>query len=152
MTPTRLRTLVVLAGLTAVSGWLLIDVRTGDLLALPYLAPVTAGVIALFELGLAKVVRDKVRGRSRGRQMHPLQVARALVLAKASSATGALLVGLYGGLWAWFLQHDALRVAAANATVAGLSMGASLVLVVSGLLLERACRTPDRPQDLPDLD
>lgn len=143
MTPTRLRTLLAMAVLTGLFGWFVIDVRTGDLLALPYLAPITAGLIALFELGLAKVVRDKVRGRSRGRSMHPLQVARALVLAKASSATGALLVGLYGGLWVWFLQHDALRVAASNATVAGVSVGASLALVIAALLLERACRTPD---------
>lgn len=143
MTPTRLRALLALAMLTGLFGWFVIDVRTGDLLALPYLAPITAGLIALFELGLAKVVRDKVRGRSRGRSMHPLQVARALVLAKASSTTGALLVGLYGGLWVWFLQHDALRVAASNATVAGVSVGASLALVIAALLLERACRTPD---------
>jgi len=143
VTPTRLRTLLVMAVLTGLFGWFVIDVRTGDLLALPYLAPITAGLIALFELGLAKVVRDKVRGRSRGRAMHPLQVARALVLAKASSVTGALLVGLYGGLWVWFVKHDALRVAASNATVAGVSVGASLALVIAALLLERACRTPD---------
>ena len=147
MTPTRLRTLLALAVMTGVFGWFIIDVRTGDLLALPYLAPITTGLIALFELGLAKVVADKVRGRSTGRPMHPLQVARALVLAKASSTTGALLVGLYGGLLVWFLQHDGLRVASSNATVAGVSVGASLVLVLAALLLERSCRTPNPPQD-----
>lgn len=152
MTPTRLRTLAALAVVTGVLGWFVIDVRTGDLLALPYLAPITTGLIALFELGLAKVVADKVRRRSRGRPMHPLQVARALVLAKASSTTGALLVGLYGGLLVWFLQHDALRVASSNATVAGVSAGASLTLVVAALLLERSCRTPEQPQDVVDLD
>lgn len=148
MTPTRLRSLLAMAVLTGLLGWFVIDVRTGDLLSLPYLAPATAALIALFELGLAKIVRDQVRGRSKGRAMHPLQVARALVLAKASSATGALLAGLYGGLLVWFVQHDGLRVARSNATVAAFSVAACLVLVVAALLLERACRAPQPP----DLD
>ncbi len=142
MTPTRLRVLLALAVLTAGLGWVVINSRTGDLLELPYLAPATAGLIALFELGLAKVVYDRVRGRGRGRQMHALQVARALVLAKASSTTGALLGGLYAGLWLWFFQHDELRVASDNAVVAAVSVGACVVLVVAALLLERACRVP----------
>jgi hypothetical protein len=114
-------------------------------------APAT-GLIALFELGLAKVVRDKIRGRSTHRPMHPLQIARAAVLAKASSATGALLFGLYTGLLLWFLQHSGLRVASANARVAAASAGASLLLVVAALLLERACRTPEPPRANADLD
>jgi hypothetical protein len=141
--PTRLRNLLALAVLTGALGWVVISSRTGDLLALPYLAPATAGLIAVFELGLAKVVHDKVRGRGRGRQMHPLQVARAAVLAKASSTTGALLAGLYVGLWVWFFQHDQLRVAADNAVVAAVSVGACMLLVFAALLLERACRIPD---------
>jgi hypothetical protein len=140
--PTRLPVLLALAVLTGGLGWFVIDSRTGDLLELPYLAPVTAGLIALFELGLAKVVHDKVRGRGRGRQMHPLQIARALVLAKASSTTGALLAGLYAGLWLWFFQHDELRVAADNAVTAAVSVGACALLVVGALLLERSCRVP----------
>jgi hypothetical protein len=150
--PTRLRHLLAMAVLTGLLGWFVIDTRTGDLLSLPYLAPITAGLIALFELGLAKVVRDKVHGRSRGRQMHPLQVARALVLAKASSATGALLAGLYAGLLVWFLQHNGLRVAASNATVAAVSVGACLLLVLAALLLERACRAPAAPDEPAHLD
>jgi hypothetical protein len=144
VTPTRLRSLLAMTAMTGLLGWFVIDMRTGDLLSLPYLAPVTATLIALFELGLARVVRDQVRGRSKGRAMHPLQVARALVLAKASSATGALLTGLYGGLLVWFV-HDGLRVARSNATVAAFSVAACLVLVVAALLLERACRTPEPP-------
>jgi hypothetical protein len=145
VTPTRLRTLVALAVLTGLLGYLAIEVRTGDLLELPWLAPAVAGLMAVFELVLAKVVGDKLRGRSRSKPMHPLQVARAAVLAKASSTTGALLAGLYGGLWTWFLQHGELRLAADNAVVALTSVGASVLLVVAGLLLERVCRTPDLP-------
>lgn len=142
MTATRYRTLLALAVLTGVLGWLFIDLRTGGLLSLPYLAPLTAGLIAVFELGLTKVVRDKVRRASTGRQLHPLQIARAVVLARASSATGALLAGLYAGLGLWFFQHNQLRVASDNVVVAIVSVAASALLIVAALLLEHACRTP----------
>lgn len=148
MTATRLRTLIALALVTGLLGWLAIDLRTGDLLALPVFAPATAGLIAVFELILAKVVGDKIRGRGRGRgrrQMHPLQIARAAVLAKASSTAGALLTGLYAGLWLWFFQHGELRVASDNGVVAAISVAASVLLVIAAMLLERACRTPPAP-------
>ena len=143
MRPTRLVHLLGLALLTGVVGWLLADQAYGSLVALPTYAPVTAGLIALFELGLARVVSQKVRGRSTGKPMHPLQVARAAVLAKASSVTGALLGGLYGGFFVWtFRERDRLAAAEHDALVAGVSVGASLLLVVAALLLERSCRTP----------
>ena len=143
MTATRLRTLLLLALVTGVLGWALAAAAYGSLAALSAYAPVTAVLIALFEAGLARTVTLRVRGRAPGRQLHPLQVARALVLAKASSAGGALLAGLYGGLFVWtFGRRDLLAAAAADSTVAGLSAGACLLLVVAALLLERSCRTP----------
>ena len=145
MTPTRVRTLLLAALVTGLLGYLLAAVAYGRLVDLPAYAPVTAGVIAAFELGLAKVVRDKVTGRSTHRPMHPLQVARAVALAKASSAAGALLLGLYAGLLAWTYPRRAqLAAAGADTGVAALSAGACLVLVVAALLLERSCRTPSR--------
>lgn len=143
MTATRLRTLLLLALVTGVLGWALAAAAYGSLAALPAYAPVTAVLIALFEAGLARTVSLRVRGRAPGRQLHPLQVARALVLAKASSAGGALLAGLYGGLFVWtFGRRDLLAAAAADSTVAGLSAGACLLLAGAALLLERSCRTP----------
>jgi hypothetical protein len=147
VTPTRIRVLVALAAALGVLGWLLADRAYGDLATLPTYAPLTALLIALFELGLARVVSQKVRGRSTGRPMHPLQVARAAVLAKASSVAGALLLGLYGGFFTWtYGQRSTLAAADHDALVAGLSAGASLLLVVSALLLERSCRTPAPPE------
>lgn len=143
MTPTRLRTLLLLALVTGVLAWGLAAVAYGSLATLPGYAPVTAGLIALFEGGLARTVSLRVRGRAPGRQLHPLQVARALVLAKASSTGGALLAGLYAGLFVWtFGQRDRLAAAASDSVVAGLSAVACLVLVIAALLLERSCRTP----------
>jgi hypothetical protein len=145
---TSLRTLVLLVVVMGGAGWLLADQAYGELISLPGYAPATAIVIALFELGLAKIVGDQINHRSRGRGLHPLQVARALALAKASSAAGALLVGLYSGLFAWtFPRRDTIAAASHDAVVSGASAGAALLLVVAALLLERSCRTPPEPDE-----
>jgi hypothetical protein len=80
--------------------------------------------------------------------MHPLQVARAAALAKASSLAGSLLLGLYAGFFVWlFPRRDQLAAANDDVVVAGLSAGACVLLLVAALLLERACRTPRPPDD-----
>lgn len=77
-----------------------------------------------------------------------MQVARAAVLAKASSAGGAVLLGVYGGLLSWTLpRRDELAASEQDALVAGLSAVACLALVVAALLLERSCRLPDDDVD-----
>lgn len=145
MTPTRPSSLLALAAGFAVLGYLLAVTAYGSLPSLPLLAPLTVLVLAVVELAMARVVRDRLAGRpsARGRQLHPLQVARAAVLAKASSTGGAVLVGGYAGLLAWLVPRlDQLASTERDALVAGLSVLAALLLVVGALLLERSCRTP----------
>ena len=147
MRPTRLPALLLTVVVLGLAGYLLAEVAYFDLPPLPGFAPVSLVLLTIFEAGMARVVRDKVRGRSAGRPLHPIQVARAAVLAKASSLAGAILLGLYGGLFAWtFLRRDTYATAGDDARVAGLSALAALALVAAALLLERACRTPDPPE------
>lgn len=147
MTPTRPGTLLALVAGFAVLGYLLAATAYGALPSLTLLAAATVAVLAVVEAGMATVVRDRLlRRRTTGRPLHPLQVARAAVLAKASSTGGAVLLGTYAGLLAWTLpRRDGLLGAGRDATVAGLSCAASLALVLAALLLERACRTPPPP-------
>ena len=154
MRPTRPGPLVALVAGFAVLLYVLADTAYGSVPALPLYAPVTLVLLAVTELGMARVVSDRLahrrdpRGRPRGRPLHPMQVARAAVLAKASSVTGAVLLGAYGGLFAWTLPRRAeLAVAERDALVSGLTGLAALALVVAALVLERACRTPDEPDD-----
>ena len=143
MTPTRPATLLGVAAAFAVLGYLLVELAYGSLPALPLYAPVTIVLLAIVEAGMARVVRHRLAGR--GRPLDPLQAARAAVLSKASSTTGALLLGGYGGVLAWMLpRRDELALADRDAAVAGLSVLACLGLVAAALLLERSCRTPDR--------
>jgi hypothetical protein len=150
VTPTRPAVLAALVvGFGALS-YLVAVLAYGSLPVLPRYAPVSIVLLAVVEAGMAKVVRDRLshrldrRGRPRGRPLHPMQVARAAVLAKASSAGGAVLLGLYGGLLAWTLpRRNALAASGSDALIAGLSAAACLGLVLTALVLERACRRPD---------
>jgi hypothetical protein len=148
VTPTSWRSVTAAVLAAGVLGWVLLASAYGDLVKLPTYAAVTAGIMAVFELVLARVVALKVRGPARGRPMHPLQVARAAALAKASSMAGALLLGLYAGFLVW-LVPDADRAAdkGDDAVTAAVSAGACLLLLVAALVLERACRTPKPPDD-----
>lgn len=152
MKATRVPTLVLLALVFALLGYLVAELAYGSLPVLPALAPVSLVLLAVVELGMARVVRDRLAGRRtaagrpRGRPLHPMQVARAAVLAKASSPTGAVLFGAYVGLLAYVLpRRGELATWANDALVSAASAFGSLVLVVAALLLERACRDPADP-------
>ena len=148
MTPTRLGPLVALVLGFAALTYALARWAYGALPVLPAYAPVTLVLLAVVELAMAKVVRDRVLRRRAGRPLHPMQVARAAVLAKASSVTGAVLLGGYAGLLSWTLpRRQELALADRDATVAAASCLAAAALVVAALLLERSCRTPDDPED-----
>ncbi|MCU1602817.1 MAG: hypothetical protein JWO22_3526 [Frankiales bacterium] len=148
MRPTSWKVVAACVLGAGVLGWLILAAVYADLVKLPTYAAVTAGLMAVFELVLARVVFQKVQGGSRGKPMHPLQVARAAALAKASTAAGALLLGLYGGFAVWLLpKRSSLAAAQDDVVVAGLCAGACLVLLVAALLLERACRTPPGTDD-----
>jgi hypothetical protein len=98
---------------------------------------------------MARVIRERLAHRSRpgARPLHPMQVARAAALAKASSTAGAVLLGIYAGLLAWTLPRGSeLLGAERDALVAGLSALSCLALVAAALVLERACRVPEDPQ------
>ena len=149
MRPTRPAVLAALVLGFGALAYLVASLAYGSLPLLPRYAPVSIVLLAVVELAMAKVVRDRLahrrgRGGARPRPLHPMQVARAAVLAKASSAGGAILLGLYGGLLAWTLpRRDTLAASGSDALVAALSAAACLSLVVAALLLERACRRPD---------
>ena len=152
MRPTRLRVLLawVVAGL--VLGGVLVAAAYGDLPPLPRYAPVTLVLLTVVEVLMARVVRDRVQGRARrgARPLHPVQVARAAALAKASSPCGALLLGVYAGLAVRLLPSEAVA-ARGDLYVCLVSALCSAALVGAALLLERACRTPDDTSQRPGL-
>jgi hypothetical protein len=153
--PTRIGALLALAVSTAVVVVLVAETSYGSLPGVPLLAPVPLVLLAVAELAAAKVVHDRVRhrlrpdGRPPRRVLHPMQVARAAALAKASSPAAALLLGAYGGLFLWTAPRaDTLAAASDDVVASGLAALAAAGLAVAALVLERACRVPPQDEDL----
>jgi hypothetical protein len=154
-TPTRPVDLLLLAVGVAIVVWLLLGVGYNRLPAVPGYAGATLYVLAAIEGWLARYIRGRLQrgevGIGAGR-LHPIAVARVLILAKASALLGACATGLWTGL-VLFLAPRASTLSAAHADLPGSVIGliGALLLAVAALVLERCCRTPDQPEDdLPD--
>ncbi|MDZ4269942.1 MAG: DUF3180 domain-containing protein [Mycobacterium sp.] len=154
MGPTRLRDLLAAVAATAVVGYLLVRV------VYRWFPPITpwTGVsllgLAIAVAGWGFLVRARIRdgeiGVGQGR-LHPLAVARSVVIAKASAWVGSVVLGWWLAVLAYVLpRRSTLRVAAedtSGAVVAGLC---ALALVAAGLWLQHCCRSPDEPQENAD--
>ena len=154
MGPTRKRDLAAAAVLTAVASYLLV------VLVYRWFPPITGwtGVsllaVAIATAGWAFYVRAKISdgkiGAGSGR-LHPLAVARSVVIAKASAWVGALVLGWWSGVLAYLLpRRSTLRVAAEDTAGAAVAAGCALALVVAALWLEHCCKSPGEPPDNAD--
>ena len=108
-------------------------------------------VVAAAEAGWGFHVRSKIAdgaiGEGSGR-LHPLAVARAVVIAKASAWVGALALGWWVGVLAYLLpKRTVLRVAGEDSVGAVVAAVSALALVVAALWLQHCCRSPDEPPE-----
>lgn len=138
--------LVGIAVAGAVIGWLLqVGLVAGGS---PSLIPPATLYSVLFILAfglllLGRPVRRLVRGTAR-RPVDPFFAMRVLVLAKASSLTGALLVGAAAALVVWTVTR-VTGIATPGFWPDVLTGVGALVLAVAGLIVESWCRIP--PED-----
>jgi hypothetical protein len=151
MGPTRKRDLTAAALGTAVLGYLLV------LVLYRWFPPITIWTgSSLFAVAVAEAVwgrhvRAKIGDREIGDGpgwLHPLSVARSLVIAKASAWVGALAMGWWLGVLAFLLPRRSwLRVA--NEDTAGTVVAAisALALVVAALWLQHCCKSPGDPTE-----
>lgn len=154
MEPTRRRDLIAAVAGTAVVSYLLVRA------VYRWFPPITGwtGVsllgVAVAVAGWGVYIRARIRdgeiGVGTGR-LHPLAVARSVLIAKASAWMGSVVLGWWLGVVAYLLpRRSTLRVAAedtAGAVVAGLC---ALALVLAALWLQHCCRSPDDPTDNAD--
>ncbi|GAW48791.1 MULTISPECIES: DUF3180 domain-containing protein [unclassified Nocardioides] len=73
------------------------------------------------------------------RRLEPNQAVNRLVLARACALVGALVAGGYVGYAVTWLGNDA-ELAAQRALRSGIAGAAGVAIVVTAMLLERACR------------
>jgi len=168
--PTRPLALVaafVLAGALSYGG-VQIWSHYGTPPGVPASAPLTPAILAVIILATAlafrsrlKAQREAVRrahdgepsppilpGQRPSKPLDPLQAARALMFAKASSVVGAIVSGVYAGYGGFLLGHLDIDVYRGRAVVCGITVLCGLALVAAALFLEYVLRVP--PSGGPD--
>jgi hypothetical protein len=151
MGPTRKRDLTAAVVCAAVLGYLLV------LLLYRWFPPITVwtGVsllaVAAAEAVWGRHVRAKINageiGDGAGR-LHPLAVARSLMIAKASAWVGALMLGWWIAVLVYLLpRRSTVRVAGEDTAGTVVAAVSALALVVAALWLQYCCRSPYDPTE-----
>jgi hypothetical protein len=142
MMPTRIRTLVLAALISAVLAWLVLRLVYVTLPLLPWTAVPALGLLAAAEAVSGRNVRARLRGE--GTRIPPITVARMAALAKASSLAAAIIGGLAAGFLIYVLGSLDKPAYRRDALVSGITLVAALALVLAALYLEHGCRVPTR--------
>ncbi|WP_102141695.1 DUF3180 domain-containing protein [Mycobacterium hubeiense] len=151
MGPTRKRDLTAATVAAAVVGYLLVILLYGWFPPITLWTGLSLLGVAIAEAGWAFYVRAKINdghiGDGPGR-LHPLSVARSVVIAKASAWVGALVLGWWVGVLAYLLpRRTTLRVAGEDTPGAVVAAASALALVVAALWLQHCCKSPQEPPE-----
>ena len=152
MGPTRKRDLTAATVIAAVLGYLLVTVLYR------WFPPITVwtGLVAAGgrdrrgRLGVLRAGEDQRRARSATAPgwLHPLAVARSVMIAKASAWVGALVLGWWVGVLVYLLpRRDTLRVAGEDTAGAVVAAVSALALLVAALWLQHCCKSPQEPPE-----
>jgi hypothetical protein len=145
--PTAIGPLVALASVAVAGGWLLqrLTARFGTPPTISVAQPLLLFVVAAM-LGITAWATWRTLHVRRER-LSPHQAVNRLVLARASALVGALTAGGYlGYALSWIGSPD--QLADQRMVRSGAAALAGLLIVVLGLLLERACRVrSDAPEN-----
>lgn len=146
MTPTRIRTLLLLGGITLVLGWLtvsLVERLSQRLLPVPWTSAAALALIALALLGWGLLAKPKLQRKPGRPRMDPIVAARTAALAMAASRTGAAVGGFYAGVALALLDELDTPAGRQYAAAGAAAVLASLALTIVGLWLESICRLKD---------
>ncbi len=154
MGPTRKRDLTIATVLAAVASYLLVVLLYQFFPPITLLSGVSLLAVALAEAGWAFYVRAKINDCEIGDGpgwLHPLAVARSVLIAKASAWVGALALGWWVGVLVYVLpRRSTLRVAGEDTAGAVVAAGCALALVAAALWLQHCCKSPQEPPDNAD--
>jgi len=151
--PTKASPLVVLALIGLAAGWFAEMMLVGS--GRPSLVPpITLGVAlaligVLVVLGALPVFRV-VRGVT-GARVDPFYATRIVLLAKASSLAGAIIIGFAVAVLAFLLSRSVVASAGSVAMAIVTLVGAA-VLLAGGLVAEKMCTLPPSDDDAPGID
>ena len=151
MGPTRRRDLTVAVIGAAVAGYLLVVVLYRWFPPITMWTGVSLLLVAVAEALWARYVRVKIGDGEIGDGpgwLHPLAVARSVMVAKASAWVGALVLGWWVGVLVYLLPRRSwLRAAAEDTTGTVVAAASALALVVAALWLQHCCKSPQDPTE-----
>ncbi len=140
---TRITTLVLVALVTTIAGWVVIRFAQGrgaQVPTVPWLVDVAIGLLAAAVLRWGWTVRAYQQGKRPS--LDPLRAARICALAKAAALTGALLAGWYFAQVLVLVGDWSIESLRAKAIAAVIAVVAAIGLSVAGLVAELFCRLP----------
>jgi hypothetical protein len=154
MGPTRKRDLTAATVLAAVAGYLLVVLLYRYFPPIDMWTGVSLLAVAIAEAGWAFYVRAKINdgeiGDARG-WLHPLAVARSVVIAKASAWVGALVLGWWIAVLVYLLpRRSTVRVAGEDTAGVVVAAACALSLVIAALWLQHCCKSPPEPPENAD--
>lgn len=147
MGPTRKKDVTAAAAVVAVISYLAVGLLYRWFPPITLWTGVSLLMVAIAEAGWGRHVRSKIDdgeiGAGPGR-LHPLAVARTVVVAKASAWMGALVLGFWLGVLGFLLrQRSVLQVAAQDTGGAVVAAACALALLVAALWLQNCCQSPE---------
>ena len=151
MEPTRKRDLTAAVVGAAVLGYLLVISLYRWFPHITALTGLSLLAVAIAEALWARYVRTKINDGEIGDGpgwLHPLAVARSVVVAKASAWVGALVLGWWVAVLVYVLPRRSwLRAAAEDTTGTVVAAISALALVAAALWLQHCCKSPQDPTE-----
>jgi Protein of unknown function (DUF3180) len=142
--------LVIPLVVIGLSVYVLLRVSYSSIPPLGYVIPIPLAALAVIEFVAARRVRSVVRHDPTAKPMTAIAVARCVALGKASAVVGAAMTGASVALLGRVLpESGTVEAAAHDARVGGFLLGASILVSIAGLLLERAGIDPNRDRHEP---
>ncbi|WP_166980346.1 DUF3180 domain-containing protein [Paramicrobacterium fandaimingii] len=114
----------------------------------PLSLALTLVVVGGIVVGFSIPIRRSVTGTSK-RRVDPFQAMRIVSLARASSWSGSLFLGLALGAGAYMITRTVWPGVASVWLTAAMALGSAL-LIAAGLVAEHLCRLPKDEDDDPD--
>lgn len=105
----------------------------------PLTLAIGLALIGLIDIALAWPIRKVAKGTAKAR-VDPFYAIRVVVLAKASSISGALLAGAATGFVVYLLSRSVPAVGSVGFSIA--TLAGAIVLMVCGLIAEQMCKLP----------
>ena len=151
MGPTRKRDLTAAVVVAAVIGYLLVVGLYRWFPPITVFTGISLLGVAAAEALWGRQVRSKIDEGLIGDGsdlLHPLAVARTVVIAKASAWVGAVALGWWIGVLAYLLpKRGTLRVAGEDTAGSVVAATSALALIVAALWLQHCCEKPEEPPD-----